>query len=262
MAEYALHTVYAGICKHPIRHSSPLPSSGSTIDNDVQFCSDCETSKQLEQEHDQARDVHDRLFKESPRRRQPLRDARGQFIATKLAILQHEELHTKRRNTGRRDSGLPGLEENTSKPREDNRRLSSPSTPERPRKSVRFDAMQIHRPEDQYRSIDEFMREHAWYIPGRWADKTGEGFFNTSDPTEAKEEEWQANDGVEEMQSSEVESDEADDGAWEDRNDFKDWQEGDEDLERLTDEELEERALLVESKLSRFQKTEQAKMES
>lgn len=63
---------------------------------------------------------------------------------------------------------------------------------------MRFDDSQDHRPEDQYRSDSCFARSLSEYAPGRWADATGQGYENTSDPygedTELEEDDGDGDD--------------------------------------------------------------------
>ena len=47
---------------------------------------------------------------------------------------------------------------------------------------VRIADDQDHRPESQYRDSYKYRRRHPFYYAGRYADTTGSGFWNTSDP--------------------------------------------------------------------------------
>lgn len=75
-------------------------------------------------------------------------------------------------------------------------RDGKPVVPERDRKrydgkgrkkSVLLDTDREHRPEAEYRDQEEYCRGSTGYKPGRFADTTGLGFMDTSDPERALE---------------------------------------------------------------------------
>ncbi|KXT06887.1 hypothetical protein AC578_7195 [Pseudocercospora eumusae] len=199
-----MHTTFAGICRHPIRHSSIPPDPAPQLDPAVPYCGDCTTSQHLMRECEEARqelaaaDVDD----------QPTRQAaRDRWHRAKLNLIEHEERQGGRstaQELQREDSGAAD-EGQTPQEVQGSNGVQLPQGLRRTR-SVRFDEKQKHRAEGQYRSRFDFHRSLPEYEPGQWADQTGAGYANTSDPyvenpelDESKEEEWEEYDSEDEQ---------------------------------------------------------------
>lgn len=178
-----LHTITATICLHPIRSSAELPHSVNGIIFNVPYCGSCTKSRQIATEHDTAEREH-RLLEEAQQPdgdRSKLRSARVRYNKAHLAYLKDIEQRAERY---RNDHGVPPCGEATEGLTAPGSSVKDP-TRRKPQKRVRFDGMNDHRPESEYRNQNQFDRTGSHYEPGLHADELGVGFFNTSDPYES-----------------------------------------------------------------------------
>ncbi|EME84243.1 uncharacterized protein MYCFIDRAFT_173272 [Pseudocercospora fijiensis CIRAD86] len=218
-----MHTIFASICRHPIRHSLPLPDPTTRLDPAVSYCGDCITSQNLTRECEEARqklaaaDVEDHTAHQA---------ARNIWRRAKLKLIEHGERQRDRPTAEdlQREDSSPAYGTRTLQQVQDSNGIPPPQRLRRTR-SVRFDETQQHRAEGQYRRVSDFDRSLPEYEPGQWADQTGAGHVNTSDPYEESPE-------LDEFAVGAARDEEE----WEDLN-----SEGeDEKYEHMTNEELAE----------------------
>ncbi|MCJ1410616.1 hypothetical protein MMC19_004702 [Ptychographa xylographoides] len=107
------------------------------------------------------------------------RDATRMRYDTARANLANERLHIQERTERERGEPSRSLYSSADRYQERFDPMSSSSRYER---SARFDESQEHRYPTQYRDTAEYNRPHRRYTPGRYADTTGLGYYNTADP--------------------------------------------------------------------------------
>ncbi|KAF7186356.1 hypothetical protein HII31_12287 [Pseudocercospora fuligena] len=175
-----MHTIFASTCHHPIRHSSILPDPATRLDPAVPYCGECITSQNLTRECEEARqelaaaDVEDHPARQA---------ARNKWHRAKLNLIEHEGRQRDRPTAAdlQLEASSPAEDVQSSKQIPDSNGIRLPRRVRRTR-SVRFDETQKHRAEGQHRRASDFDRTHPEYEPGQWADQTGSGYANTSDP--------------------------------------------------------------------------------
>lgn len=185
-----LRTITATVCLHPIRSSAELPHSIHGMSFSVPYCGPCTKSREIAKRKEIAGHEHEQLIRLKKTQetdgdrteddRLTLRSARRSCNLANLAYLQDREQQAERY---RKDHGVLPRDEAAESHVEFYSILKASAKP-RPKKdtSVRFDDMQAHRPEEDYRSREEFDRSTSLYEPGLHADQSGDGFYNTCDP--------------------------------------------------------------------------------
>ncbi|KAK4541262.1 hypothetical protein LTR36_008178 [Oleoguttula mirabilis] len=184
------YQILASVCQHPIRASSSLPYSGSNLDFDVRYCPSCSASRSVRQERDtteqryrQDRDLQE-LFPESDRT--TARESRREYDRSRLAYQEDLDYQQDRQDRERRAAGRPTM-------REEGRQFAGLDDPEyldfRRQMNGYGRTTRIaepeperHRSESQYRDQREYLRTSRRYEPGRYADRSGSGYYDTSDP--------------------------------------------------------------------------------
>lgn len=181
------YTIYASICQHPIRQSSTLPWSGSPLDFDVRYCSDlCARGLPTRNEHRAAESAYtssrSRLDRGSISRAEH-RPTQRRFDRSRAALEQYNyDLNERDENSRRargertlRDRGrsFAGLDDPawTAFQRQMNPRHGQRAT---------IEDSDRHRRESQYRDQADYRRASRHYEPGRYADTSGSGFYDTS----------------------------------------------------------------------------------
>lgn len=182
-----VYQIVASVCQHPIRTSSHLPWSGSTLDFDVRYCSDCESSRGIRQERDDAerryRSEYDRIGGDRRRRDSGYRESRRTYDDTRRRYADDVDSQQDREDRDRRARGQPTV-------REAGRRFAGLDSPAYVAlqnafgrgRSVRIAEPQPHRRESQYRDQGNYRRSSTAYAPGRHSDRSGYGYYNTNDP--------------------------------------------------------------------------------
>jgi hypothetical protein len=164
-----VYTIRACQCQHPIRSSSRLPWSGTTLDYDVLYCKDCERSqKERSQKVRYERSEAEREYERSKLRHESGRmkydeykGYRSRYDRARIAERVDYDCLDRRASEDRRARG-------ESRPRSSRRQ--------------RFEDESSHRRESQYRDQPYYRRTSRSYSPGRYADRSGEGYYNTSRP--------------------------------------------------------------------------------
>jgi hypothetical protein len=183
-----VYTILAYICQHPIRSSSRLPWSGSTLDFDVHYCQDCERSNRIKSERREAEREYERskFRHESGRMKyDEYKGHRSRYDRARLAEREDSEYQERRDDEERRRQGRKTL-------REEAREFAGKDDPDwlelkrmlgqDSSRRARIDetTRESHRRESQYRDQPYYRRSSRFYEPGRYADQTGEGYYDTS----------------------------------------------------------------------------------
>ena len=184
-----MYTITASICGHPIRQSSTLPWSGSTADFDVRYCSDlCARGLPTRTTHRDAESAYNgsrsRYERGSISRREH-RDTTRRYDDSRARLEEYNSAYEDREERSRLARGESTL-------RERGRRFAGLDDPEwssfssqmNPRygTSARIAETDSHRRESQYREQPSYRRSSRAYEPGRYADTSGSGFYDTSRP--------------------------------------------------------------------------------
>lgn len=141
--------------------------ANNPIDFNTPYCDAC-----LAQQHEETLTrQHEQLLAQGTGTRDQEKASRRDVSLAHLAILEHTspDSQAARRTVGRADHGVQLLESPS-------RGASRPRT-----KSVSF-APQEHRAEEDVRTTSQFQTTSSQYVPGVYADQTGEGHLDTSDP--------------------------------------------------------------------------------
>ncbi|MCJ1391368.1 hypothetical protein MMC18_004231 [Xylographa bjoerkii] len=167
------YSIVAGVCHHHIRYDTrlPYPQSGSNQDFAVSYCSACLRSQAVAREHsDAADDYHS--YSDYDRYDPERRDARRRYDTARIdmAHYQYEREDANRNATASRPSHLRPIPLT----QEERDFIRGPS--------ARIETSAYHTSEDSYRSNSEYSRRDTGYSPGRYADASGQGYYNTSDP--------------------------------------------------------------------------------
>ena len=173
------YTHYASVCGHAIRTSSqPNPSFGANgMDFSVRYCSDlCARGLQVRNERREAESAY-----ESSRSR----ETRRAYDRSRSAVANYESSYQDRDDRERRSRGEETL-------REQGRRYAGLDDPDylqfrqdtnsRYGQRARVTESSSHRPETNYRDQTSYRRSSRQYDAGRYADRSGSGYINTSDP--------------------------------------------------------------------------------
>ncbi|MCJ1258547.1 hypothetical protein MMC24_006380 [Lignoscripta atroalba] len=176
-----MYTINAGVCGHFLRHSDELPWSGSTSDFDQRYCDDCERSQATYQSYNNARDDYE-LYSDVDRSDVDRETARFAFDSHRANLANEQSYALDRDFFRRQRDGSP------SRHPYDRPRRSSIYDQEYASvwgsrgRNARIDPSQEHRYESSYRSQGDYRRPHRNYSPGRYADTSGYGWENTSNP--------------------------------------------------------------------------------
>jgi hypothetical protein len=185
-----LRTITATVCLHPIRSSAELPYSIHGMSFSIPYCGPCTKSREIAKRKEIAGHEHEQLIKLKKTQeadgdrteddRLTLRSARRRCNLANLAYIQDREQQAERY---RKDHGVLPRDEAAESHAEFYSILKASAKPQLKKDtSVRFDDMQTHRPEEYYRSREQFDRSTSLYEPGLHADQSGDGFYNTCDP--------------------------------------------------------------------------------
>ncbi|KAI7356786.1 hypothetical protein KC320_g2035 [Hortaea werneckii] len=162
------HEVIARVCGHAVRATS----------SNLDYCTACRNSRRIREERDRAemeysRDymLHDLLPEEHPR--STMTESRRRFDQARLAFAEDQAWREDRdrRERYEREGRLS--------------RSHDPWGTYRSNGSSRraqFANPDSHRRESTYRDQTEYRRRSSRYEPGRYADRSGRGFYNTHDP--------------------------------------------------------------------------------
>jgi hypothetical protein len=178
------YTIVASVCQHAIRTSSHLPWSGSTLDFSVHYCNDCLRSRSVRSERREAEREHERArFRHDAHRMNysDYRSTRQRHDRARLAEVNDNDYWTDRDDRERRATGRMTLQE-------ESRRFAGTDDPEwrsfrremQGNRDFRFETPSSHRRESQYRDQPSYRRSSRSYSPGRHADTTGHGYYDTS----------------------------------------------------------------------------------
>ena len=216
------YTILASVCQHPIRRSSHLPWSGSPLDFDVRYCTSCSASRSTRTGHEDAgREYHRSrtLHDAGALSRSTYRETRRRYDNARVSATEDREYWEERDERERRSQGRPTL-------REGSRRFAGLDDPEwlafkqAVHGSGRGRGVRVaeseshgHRRESQYREQPLYRRSSQRYEPGRYGDRSGQGYYDTSNTNRRSR---------------------------------------DEDLHALSDEDLDDRRVRVSRALSRF----------
>lgn len=182
-----VYTIVASICGHPIRQSNTLPWSGSTYDFDVRYCSKlCADGLQLRNERRTAESAYETSQSRYDRgsiSRAEHRSTRRRYDNSRSALADHDAAYEARDENWRTARGEPTLAER-------GKRFAGSEDPAwlafrrevNPRHDQRahFEDTTAHRRESQYREQPSYRRRSRDYSPGRYSDRSGSGFYDTS----------------------------------------------------------------------------------
>ncbi|KAK5169345.1 uncharacterized protein LTR77_005320 [Saxophila tyrrhenica] len=183
------YTIKASICQHPIRESTSLPWSGSTLDFDVRYCRACENSNRIRDERREAESSYTRsraAYDAGTRRRSAHKEDLRRYDRARIEYQEDLDFQSDRDDRERRARGRPTL-------REEARAFAGKDDPEwlafknevrgypspNPR-HARFDEAVAHRRESQYRPQKRYRRDSRKYRAGSHSDTSGLGFWDTS----------------------------------------------------------------------------------
>ena len=182
-----MYTIVASVCQHPLRQSSRLPWSGSTFDFDVQYCPSCEASRSTRNERRNAEREYERsrtLYDSGSMSRSTYKESRHRYDRSRLADIEDREYWQERDDRERRSQGRPTL-------REESRRFAGLDDPDYLNlrrevngygRTARIDDSGSYRRESEYRDQPSYRRSSRAYEPGRYADRSSRGYYNTSNP--------------------------------------------------------------------------------
>ena len=187
------YTILAGVCQHPIRTSSSLPWSGSNLDFEVPYCSElCARGLQARTERRAAESGYETSRPRYDRgsiSRDTYRDTRRRFNNSRAALSQFNREHEERDNRERRARGSMTMSER-------GRRFAGSDDPAwlafrrevdpRHGQRARIEDTSSHRRESQYRDQTSYRRGSTAYDPGKYRDRSGSGFFDTSNPPRSR----------------------------------------------------------------------------
>ncbi|MCJ1292306.1 hypothetical protein MMC34_003856 [Xylographa carneopallida] len=167
------YSIVAGICQHHIRFATQLPyaPSNTNYDFSTPYCQACLEDSLAIPNHTAAMDNylrHDDLDLDDPDRH----DARRRLDLARIDRAHHE-YNCEDRNRGLLAS-RPAHLQPIPLTREQRDFLHGPS--------ARIDTSTQHVDEEYYRDSGEYRRCTSEYLPGRYADTSGQGYLNTSDP--------------------------------------------------------------------------------
>lgn len=177
-----LRTITATVCKHPIRSSAEIPHSINGINFAIPYCGACAKSRNIAAENDAADRAHKRLqaAQDLDGDRSELRIARIRCRKAHLVFVQDQEQSVDGYHT---EHEQPRDEEAAGMPMELDSILKDPAISSTKKDlTVKFSFTDYYRPEEEYRDQLQFNRTAAHYERGLYADETGSGFINTSDP--------------------------------------------------------------------------------
>lgn len=184
-----VYQIRAFICQHIIRESATLPWNGSELEMDRPYCRECENHNHVRSERISAqRDYESSRSRYDARDidRDEYRESQRRYDRARVAQREDDEYWEDRDDRERRAQGRPTL-------REEARSFAGLDDPEwltfkasmssgRSRETARFNDYGSHRRESQYRDQLSYRRDSRDYDPGRYADSSGRGYYNTSDP--------------------------------------------------------------------------------
>ncbi|MCJ1384975.1 hypothetical protein MMC17_008093 [Xylographa soralifera] len=173
------YSIVAGVCQHHIRFDAqlPYPLSKSNQDFSVPYCPGCLDDATIIPRHSEALNeyfLYDDLDPDHPKRYEARRRLDVARIDRKHQEYNYEN-HT-RDLLASRPAHLQPI----------------PLTPEERefihRPSARIDTATEHVDEEYYRGHGAYCRGTNDYLPGRYADTSGQGYLNTSNPAAARRE--------------------------------------------------------------------------
>ncbi|MCJ1416157.1 hypothetical protein MMC32_002492 [Xylographa parallela] len=170
------YSIVAGVCQHHIRFDTqrPYPLSDSNLDFSIRYCPDCLDEQLLAKEHSQA--LEDYSLYGSFERDDPDRiEARRRLDAARLDRVFHE--YNREDHTAELLASSPAHLRPIPLTQEERDFIHGPS--------ARLDPAIEHVDEEYYREQEAFRRRCSEYSPGRYADTSGRGYINTSDPDAA-----------------------------------------------------------------------------
>ncbi|TKA27145.1 hypothetical protein B0A50_04482 [Salinomyces thailandicus] len=190
------YRILASVCRHLIRTYDTLPWSGSTIPwsgsvchPNIRYCPSCEASQSILLERDEAeRDFETAQRTHSIQRTQEsyenYRASMRRYDNARLAYAEDLEFQQDRADRERFAQGETTLALRTREGRPRQTRFAEPES---------------HRSESEYRAQGEYRRRSKSYLPGAHADTSGQGFYNTSDPSTKQREDKEDKEDGEDM---------------------------------------------------------------